>query len=627
MAPLSPTSFPRNRQAGSWRHTLLLSFQSLGVVYGHLSVAPLYVFGTISPDDIKSEEWLYGLLSFMFWTMTFIPLVKYAFIVLRADDKGEGGTFALYSLLCRHAKVGLLPNHEVADDELLTYEMEKLQKPKVESRARRAIEKNKSGHYLMLFLALLGACMVIADGVLTPAISVFSASKGLEQSLADIFDHISSGKHQNSISKYFRMYVPVPTACAILVGLFTLQHFGTHKIGFIFAPVVVLWLLFISGVGLYNILYWNRQVTQAVSPKYMYKFIRNMDIKSWRPLSSVLLSIAGSEAMFANLGHFSKKSVQVAFVFLVYPLLIVSYMGQTAFISKNLHETYLGLSIPGSLRHAFTVISLLASVVGSQATITGTFSIINQCLALDCFPRVKVVHTSEKIHGRVYIPDVNWILMVLCLTITICFEDKSIGNATGLAIVTGMLITTCLMSLIIALYWEKNMLISACFLIFFGSIEAIYLSACFLNFQKGAWILVILTVVLVTAMFAWHYGTMKKYNFDTNNRVSMEWLTDLGPALGVVRVPGIGFIYSDIVRGIPAFFSHFVTNLPAFHQVLVFVSFKSVPVPYVPPSRQYLIGRFGPKEYRVYRCIVRAPLLALNIPHAALVEVGIVYSI
>ncbi|RWR95971.1 NF-X1-type zinc finger protein NFXL1 [Cinnamomum micranthum f. kanehirae] len=507
----------------------------------------------------------------MFWTMTFIPLVKYAFIVLRADDKGEGGTFALYSLLCRHAKVGLLPNHEVADDELLTYEMEKLQKPKVESRARRAIEKNKSSHYLMLFLALLGACMVIADGILTPAISD----------------------------------VPVPTACAILVGLFTLQHFGTHKIGFIFAPVVVLWLLFIGGVGLYNILYWNRQVTRAVSPKYMYKFIRNMDIKSWRPLSSVLLSIAGSEAMFANLGHFSKKSVQVAFVFLVYPLLIVSYMGQTAFISKNHLETYLSSSIPGSVHHAFTVISLLASVVGSQATITGTFSIINQCLALDCFPRVKVVHTSEKIHGQVYIPDVNWILMVLCLTITICFEDKSIGNATGLAIVTGMLMTTCLMSLIIALYWEKNMLISACFLIFFGSIEAIYLSACVSNFQKGAWILVILTVVLLTVMFAWHYGTMKKYNFDTNNRVSMEWLTDLGPALGVVRVPGIGIIYTDIVRGIPAFFSHFVTNLPAFHQVLVFVSFKSVPVPYVPPSRQYLIGRFGPKEYGVYRCIVR----------------------
>lgn len=161
------------------------------------------------------------------------------------------------------------------------------------------------------------------------------------------------------------------------------------------------------------------------------------------------------------------------------------------------------------------------------------------------------------------------------------------------------------MSLIIALYWEKNILISACFLIFFGSIEAMYLSACVINFRKGAWILIILTMVLMIAMFAWHYGTMKKYNFDTNNRVSMEWLTELGPSLGVVRVPGIGFIHTDIVRGIPAFFSHFVTNLPAFHQVLVFVSFKSVPVPYVPPSRQYLIGRFGPKEHQVYRCIVR----------------------
>ncbi|RWR75833.1 potassium transporter 6-like protein [Cinnamomum micranthum f. kanehirae] len=420
----------------------------------------------------------------------------------------------------------------------------KLQKPKVGSRARRAIEKNKSSHYLMLFLALLGACMVIADGVLTPAISD----------------------------------VPVPTACAILVGLFTLKHFGTHKIGFIFAPVVVLWLLFIGGVGLYNILYWNRQVTRAVSPKCMYKFIRNMDIKIWRPLSSVLLSIAG---LFSEFTHHRIR-------------------GDVCKSRPFLEEVS-----PGSVHHAFTVISLLASIVGSQATITGTFSIINQCLALDCFPRVKMVHTSQKKHGQVYIPDFNWILIVLCLTITICFEDRSIGNVTGLTIVTGMLTTTCLMSLIIALYWEKNMLISACFLIFFGSIEAIYLSACVLNFQKGAWILVILTVVLVTAMFAWHYGTMKKYNFDTNNRVSMEPPTDLGPALRVVRVLGIGFIYTDIARGIPAFFSHFVTHLPAFHQLLVFVSFKSVPVPYVPPSRQYIIGRFGPKEYGVYRCIVR----------------------
>lgn len=165
--------------------------------------------------------------------------------------------------------------------------------------------------------------------------------------------------------------------------------------------------------------------------------------------------------------------------------------------------------------------------------------------------------------------------------------------------------TTSLMSLIIALYWEKNLFISACFLLCFGFVEAGYLSACLLEFHKGAWYLVVLLVVTMTIMLAWHYGTVKKYEFDLQNKVSTEWLIDVSPNLGISRVPGIGFIYTDIVAGIPAFFSHFITNLPACHQVLIFVSFKSLPVPYVPESERYLIGRIGQKDYKIYRCIVR----------------------
>lgn len=168
-----------------------------------------------------------------------------------------------------------------------------------------------------------------------------------------------------------------------------------------------------------------------------------------------------------------------------------------------------------------------------------------------------------------------------------------------------MLVTTCLMSLVIALYWEKNLLGSVCFLMFFGFVEASYVSACMLNIHKGAWYLVVLFVLSFTVMLSWHYGTIKKYEFDLQNKVSIEWLTDLGPGLGVSRVPGIGFIYTDILTGIPAFFSHFVTNLPAFHQVLIFVSFKSLPVRCVHPSRRYLIGRVGHRDYKIYRCVVR----------------------
>ncbi|KAL2342324.1 hypothetical protein Fmac_003609 [Flemingia macrophylla] len=561
--------------------------------------------------DLVSEEVVYELFSFIFWTLTIISLIKYASIVLKADDEGEGGTVALYSLLCRNAKVGLLPC-DTSTNEVMLYEERSCSKMKTHSRARRAIEKHRICHYLILFLALFGSCMTIGDAVLTPALSVYSASSGVQRSLTDIFNDIyaSSPRTQESVSKALKRYVPIPSACVILVGLFMLQHYGTRKIGIMFAPIIAVWLLFAAAVGTYNIFYWDVKIICKISPLYIYQFIKNIDLARWRLLGSVILCVAGSEAMFADLGHFSKKSIKITFICLIYPLLLLGYAGQAAYISKNLKapdSNHFSQSIPSHCRHLFIVLSLLSSAVGSQATITACFSIINQCLALNCFPRVKVIHTSKKIHGQIYIPDVNWLLTIFSLTVMLGFRDiVKIGNATALAIISGMLVTTSLMSLIIALYWEKNLMVSACFLVSFGFLEAAYLSACLLQFHKGAWYLVILLVVTMTIMLSWHYGTVKKYEFDLQNKVSTEWLIDISPGLGISRVPGIGFIYTDIVAGIPAFFSHFITNLPAFHQVLILVSFKSIPVPYVPESERYLIGRIGPKDCKIYRCIVRS---------------------
>ncbi|KAL4196136.1 hypothetical protein AMTRI_Chr04g244500 [Amborella trichopoda] len=578
----------------TWQNTLSLSFQSLGVVYGHLSVAPLYVFGSmsLSPKEIISEEELYGLLSFIFWTLTLIPLLKYIFIVLQADDNGEGGTFALYSLLCRHAKVGLLPNYQISNHELLTDDMGSFSEMNMESKARKVFQSHTTFHYLLLSMALLGSCMVIEDGALNPALSVFSASSGLEQSVLNV----PTGS------------VAVPLTCVILIGLFVLQPYGTHKIGSMFAPIVIIWLLFIGGLGLYNIFCWNHLVFHALCPKYMYNFMKTLDLKNWGSLSSILLCITGSEAMFADLGHFSQKSIKIGFGFMVYPSLVLCYLGQTAYLSRNLEKfgTHFISCVPRCIHGPFTVLAILASIVGSQAIITGTFSVVNQCLALGCFPRVKVSHTSKNIRGRVYIPEVNWILMALCLISLVAFRDiEDLGNAIGLVVITGMLITTCLMPLIITLLWKKGIFIAACFAISFGSIEALYFSACLSNFLKGAWIIVILSLILMFTMISWHYGSTKKYQYDLENKVSIKWLTSLGPSLGAVRVPGIGFIYTDLVTGIPAFFSHFIINIPAYHQVLVFVSFVSVPVPYIPPDKRHLIGRIYRKEYRVYRCIIR----------------------
>ncbi|KAJ4839724.1 Potassium transporter 2 [Turnera subulata] len=492
----------------SWKTLLVLAYQSLGVVYGDLSTSPLYVYKSTFAEDIhhsETNEEIFGVLSFVFWTLTLVPLFKYVFIVLRADDNGEGGTFALYSLICRHAKVSLLPNRQLADESLSTYKLEHPPE-KNSSRVKMCLEKHKVLQTALLILVLLGTCMVIGDGLLTPAISVFSAVSGLEFSM-------SKEHHQ----------------C--------------------------------------------------------------------------------SEAMFADLGHFSYAAIQIAFTFMVYPALILAYMGQAAYLSKN-HDNRnhidFYISVPDHVRVPVLVIAILASVVGSQAIISGTFSIINQSQSIGCFPRVKVIHTSDKIHGQIYIPEINWMLMILCIAVTIGFRDtKHMGNASGLAVMTVMLVTTCLTSLVIILCWHKPPIVALCFLLFFGSVELLYFSASLTKFTEGAWLPILLALILMTVMFIWHYATIKKYEFDLHNKVSLEWLLALGPSLGIARVPGIGLVFTDLTSGIPANFSRFVTNLPAFHRVLVFVCIKSVPVPHVPPAERYLVGRVGPPAHHSYRCIVR----------------------
>lgn len=585
----------------SWRTVLTLAYQSLGVVYGDLSTSPLYVYKSTFAEDIEhseTNEEIFGVLSFIFWTLTLVPLLKYVFIVLRADDNGEGGTFALYSLLCRHARVNSLPNGQLADEELSEYKKDVSSlgpKSSFGSKLKSTLERYRVLQRFLLVLALIGTCMVIGDGVLTPAISVFSAVSGLELSTA----------------KEHHKYVEVPVACIILIGLFALQHYGTHRVGFLFAPVVLIWLLCISAIGLYNISHWNPHVYQALSPYYMYKFVRKTQKGGWMSLGGILLCITGSEAMFADLGHFSQLSIKIAFTSLVYPSLILAYMGQAAYLSQhhvldNDYRIGFYVSVPEKLRWPVLVIAILAAVVGSQAIITGTFSIIKQCSALGCFPRVKIVHTSSKIHGQIYIPEINWILMILCLAVTIGFRDtKRMGNASGLAVITVMLVTTCLMSLVIVLCWQKSVFFAICFVVFFGTIEALYFSASLIKFLEGAWVPIALAFIFLVVMCVWHYGTLKKYEFDVQNKVSINWLLSLGPSLGIVRVRGIGLIHTELVSGIPAIFSHFVTNLPAFHQVLVFLCIKSVPVPHVRPEERFLVGHIGPRQYRIYRCIVR----------------------
>ncbi|KAG6410225.1 hypothetical protein SASPL_128278 [Salvia splendens] len=504
-------------QKESWRTVFALAYQSLGVVYGDLSTSPLYVYKSTFAEDIQhseTNEEIFGVLSFVFWTLTLVPLVKYVFIVLRADDNGEGGTFALYSLLCRHARVSTLPNGQLADEDL------------------SALEKHSVLQMILLTLALLGACMVIGYGVLTPAISVFSAVSGLELLVA---------KHRHQ-------YIEVPVVCMILVFLFSLQHFGTHRIGFLFGPVVITWLLCISSIGIYNIFHWNPHVCQALSPYYMYKFLKKTQGRGWMSLGGILLCITGSEAMYADLGHFSQLSIKMAFSFVVYPSLVLAYMGQAAYLSTH-HK----------IENDYPI---------GKAALAG---------ACDCYTRScgwKPRHDNGPLvasRGSRYA----------------CLLRSALGTRSTSAMHR---------------VWQSALLAIA-FMLFFGSIKALYFSAALIKFLEGAWVPVALSFVFLVVMSVWHYCTRKKYEFDVQNKVSLNWLLRSGPELSAVRVRGIGLIHTELVSGIPAILSHFVANLPAFHQVLVFLCIKYVPVPHVRPEERFLVERVGPREYRVYRCI------------------------
>uniref|UniRef100_A0A0E0CR11 Potassium transporter n=1 Tax=Oryza meridionalis TaxID=40149 RepID=A0A0E0CR11_9ORYZ len=501
----------RRRARESWGASLLLAYQSLGVVYGDVATSPLYVYkSAFAGDDIQhsaGNEEIYGVLSFVFWTLTFISLVKYVLIVLRADDGGEGGTFALYSLICRHVRAGLLPGGGGgAGDELAAGGR---RDARAMSRLRAMLERYRVLQRLLLLFALLGTCMVIGDGVLTPAVSVYSAVSGLELSM----------EHEH------HKYVQLPVTCAILIGLFALQHYGTHRVGFIFAPIVCVWLLCISAIGVYNIVHWNHHVYRALSPYYMYQFLKKTQTGGWMSLGGILLCVTGSEAMYADLGHFSQSSIKIAFMSVVYPALVLAYMGQAAYISQhhsfeNAYHIGFYVSVPEKLRWPVLVIAILAAVVGSQAVITGTFSIIKQCSSLSCFPGVKIVHTSSTVHGQIYIPEINWILMILCLAVTLGFRNtKHLANAQGLAVITVMLVTTCLMSLVIVLCWNKSIFLALGFLIFFGTIEVLYFSASLVKFHEGAWVPITLSFIFMIVMCVWHYGTIK------NNGIPL-WMED-----------------------------------------------------------------------------------------------------
>ncbi|KAF3676538.1 Potassium transporter 5 [Capsicum annuum] len=589
------SSTPENHNStADWKTVLSLAFQSVGVIYGDIGTSPLYVFASTFTDKIGHKDDILGVLSLIIYTIILVPMTKYVFIVLWANNNGDGGAFALYSLLCRYAKVSLIPNQEPEDRELSHYSLDiPSNHIRRAQRIRHSLEKSKFAKFFLVFLAILGTSMVIGDGVLTPCISVLSAVSGI---------------------KPLGQEAVVGISVAILVALFCAQRFGTDKVGYTFAPAICIWFMFISGIGLYNLFKYDVSVLRAFNPKYLINYFQRNGKKGWISLGGVFLCITGSEAMFADLGHFSVRSIQISFSCLVFPALLSAYSGQAAYLSKfpeNVSNTFYD-SLPGKITNQYPlywptfVVAVAAAIIASQAMISGTFSIVAQAQSIGCFPRVKVVHTSPKHGGQVYIPELNYFLMIACVIVILSFKTtEKLGHAYGIAVVSAEIITTHMVTLVMLVIWKTRIWWITLFYGTYLFIESTYFSAQLTKFTQGGYLPIAFSVVLVIIMGTWHYVQKLRYQFELSNKVSSEYIRDLANNPDIKRVRGIGLLYSELVQGIPPIFHHFVSNIPSVHSVIVLVSIKSIPISKVALQERFLFRHVEPREYKVFRCVVR----------------------
>ncbi|GKV33233.1 hypothetical protein SLEP1_g41763 [Rubroshorea leprosula] len=428
------------------------------------------------------------------------------------------------------------------------------------SRLVKFFEKSIVARRVLLFVSILGMCMLIGDGILTPAISVLSAMDGVKAR----FDSVSKSLVE-------------ALSAVVLVILFLLQKYGTSR----------------------------PSLFKALSPHYIFLFFSRNGKEGWLLLGGTILSITGSEAMFADLGHFNKSSIQMAFFFTIYPSLVFTYAGQTAYLIKNPNDFKDGFYkfIPNTVYWPIFIIATLAAIVASQSLISATFSVIKQSVVLDYFPRVKVVHTSPNNEGEVYSPEVNYILMILCVAVILIFGDGNIANAFGVVVSLVMLITTILLTLVMIIIWRTSPLLVALYFSVFFTMEGVYVSAVCTKIPEGGWIPFAISLILAFIMFGWYYGRQRKMEYELTHRIDLATLGMLLSEPGVQRVPGLCFFYTNIQDGLTPVLRHYVKNMRSLHKVTIFTTLRYLLVPRVNPQERIIVRKLALEG--VYRCLIQ----------------------
>jgi KUP system potassium uptake protein len=540
--------------AASGKELATLALGALGVVYGDIGTSPLYAMREclgVSPERPHAVTPIdpanvYGVLSLVFWALTLVVCVKYLAFVLRADNRGEGGILALAALVDR----------------------------KIDRRARLAIP---------ILLALFGAGLLYGDGAITPAISVLGAVEGLsEQSPA-------------------LSYLVVPLSAAILIGLFWIQRYGTHRIGAVSGWVMLVWFAAIGIIGLRSIV-GHPGILRAVSPHYAVLFLAHHGSRGFLMLGAVVLCVTGGEALYADMGHFGKRPIRLAWFSLAFPALLFNYFGQGAlYLEKGtaVANPFYGL-VQGPLLIPMLLIATAAAIIASQALISGAFSLTNQAVQLGYLPRVTVVHTSHKMEGQIYIPEVNYLLMVSTVALVLAFRtSSSLAAAYGIAVTGTMAITSYLYFLVCRRNWSYSLRAALALFIPFIVIDFAFFSANAVKIAAGGWFPLSVGAGVFVIMTTWWRGRNELSNVMETGTIPDEiFLEDIGQT-PLPRVAGTAVFMSSGTDGMPNVLLHHVKHNKVLHQQVVLLSILTENVPFVVGSTALQVRDLGHGFYRV----------------------------
>lgn len=553
----------------------------------------LYVYSSTFTADPSYDD-LLGVLSLIIWTLTLMVSIKYVLIVLRADDEGEGGTFALYSRVSRSANI---VRRDPREEQAVKIERVTSSELGIAARGtRNFIERSWIAQMLLKFIGVFGVALVMSDGVLTPAQSVLGAIQGLEVASPDISSAIIVG-----------------VSCAILVLLFLVQPLGTTKLASTFAPIVIIWLFFNMIFGIYNLAVYDASVLKAFSPYFAGAYLVRNGTDGWKALGGVLLAFTGCEALFADLGAFTRRAVQLSWLGFAFPCLLLGYIGQAAYIAEipGAWSNPFFKTVPPGMFYPSLVIAILAAIVASQAMITAVFQLLSQIMKLSYFPQIKVIHTSKVYYGQLYIPWANWLLMVGTVIVTAVYNNTTkLGHAYGVCVVLVTFITTNMVALVALLVWLIPAYIVVPVWLVFAALDAAYLSSALTKVPDGAWFTLALAVILSSLFILWRFGKEQQWHAEVSDHfpLSHMLLSDdednsklarglrLSPAFGgasVTRINGIGIFFdkAGVPSTTPTVFVHFLQKFHAASEVVVFFNVRPLEIPSVPPEERFTITR------------------------------------